>query len=341
MGKELKDNYKAWEIDFDNFNRLKSFEKKIKHLLSFAVLAPSGHNAQPWKVGINNKKVKIFLEESRQLKIGDTNNRILYIGIGCFIENLLTAADYYGFKPILKIINKKNLIVSIDFSRKQSAKKSKDHLIFAIPKRVTNRNKYGQDIEKKLLRKLDKNLEKNVNFNYLLKEEVNEKLVDDAINSNIETFENDKFREELSEFVRTNITKKYTGMPAFGMGMPTPVSLIVPTLIKKVNVNKLSKKDDLDVLKNYTPAYGLISTRNDKTKDWINTGRVYERISLELTQAGMSTHPMAGPIIIPKYKKNLKKYFGIKNHPQMFFRMGVPMSVTPHSPRLKVDNILK
>ena len=45
----MKENYRAWEIKEGDFPRGGSMREKLEFLVRYAILAPSSHNAQPWK----------------------------------------------------------------------------------------------------------------------------------------------------------------------------------------------------------------------------------------------------------------------------------------------------
>src|SRR3990172_4235523 len=96
-------NFKAWDLKLSQFNRLKSEEEKLKFIISFAVLAPSSHNSQPWKFKVRKMTIEVYFEQERSLPVGDPEDRLSFISIGCALKNLITAADYYGYKTQLKI----------------------------------------------------------------------------------------------------------------------------------------------------------------------------------------------------------------------------------------------
>src|SRR3989344_126196 len=113
----MSDNYKAWDIEVDDFKKIISDEDKIKFIIGFGVLAPSSHNSQPWSFLIEKNVIHIFKETSRRLSVGDTNDRLLYISIGCAIENILIAADYFGYNTDVKL-NLGDLVASVTLNKK-------------------------------------------------------------------------------------------------------------------------------------------------------------------------------------------------------------------------------
>jgi len=127
-------------------------------------------------------------------------------------------------------------------------------------------------------------------------------------------------------------------MPGFSLGMPTPVSLIAPTLIKFVNINKLAKKQNDQLLKKFTPAFVIISTAQDTPEQWIKAGQLYERIALLAQKNGLKTNVMAAGIEIGDSYKDIQNTLHIHFRPQVFFRIGSSDKETAHSPRLHITN---
>ena len=84
----MKENYKPWGIDITAFPEEGGIEEQLKFLIGFAILAPSGHNSQPWEFKIQDSKIFIFSNNARSLSQSDPVGRQLSIGIGCALENL-------------------------------------------------------------------------------------------------------------------------------------------------------------------------------------------------------------------------------------------------------------
>lgn len=72
--------------------------------LSYAILAPNPHNRQPWTVElIGDDRVSIGFDEGRQLPHTDPFDRQLTIGMGCFLELLIMAANAEGYEVRLEL----------------------------------------------------------------------------------------------------------------------------------------------------------------------------------------------------------------------------------------------
>lgn len=337
----MRSNYQPWQLNINDFHKQSTDFEKLKFLLNFAVLAPSSHNSQPWRFEVHKNLIRVFLERSRCLFSGDENNRQSYISLGCSITNIMIAADYYGFDCNLvyypDINNEKELLVSdIKIINKSNPTSLlENHLIFSIPRRITNRNQY----EKKFpldtfLDNIKKYSNDDLEIHIIKDKEKKDKLADIAVAASVAAMENKDFRRELSQYVKPNITSSPIGMPCFGMGIPTPVSFIVPIMIKYLNMNKLSYKKDRILLKSHTPIFVIIATRNDDKLNWLKTGELYERIALIATREGLSTAMWAAPIQIGEYYRDFKEILETNFRPQAFFRLGYAVKTPSHSPRL-------
>ena len=125
----MEENYQAWDIKIDDFFTRASNADRLKFLIRFAVLAPSSHNSQPWEFEIYDNKILISLEPSRLLPVGDANNRQAIISLGCAAQNILIAADYYGYKPKLNFIGDGSFIAEIVPGESGTPKNDPRHLI--------------------------------------------------------------------------------------------------------------------------------------------------------------------------------------------------------------------
>jgi len=97
----------GWNIKEDHFKTKRSMEDKLKFILRYAILAPSGYNSQPWKFRINENMVYIYADFKKKRGVIDPSNREIYISVGAALENLLISAKHFGFET--KVKTKKQL----------------------------------------------------------------------------------------------------------------------------------------------------------------------------------------------------------------------------------------
>jgi nitroreductase len=70
---------------------------RARYLLRYAILAPSANNLQPWKFRIAGETIHVLADTTRWSEIGEAGRRELFISLGCAIENLIVAADHFGY----------------------------------------------------------------------------------------------------------------------------------------------------------------------------------------------------------------------------------------------------
>ena len=135
----------AWNIKESDFPANDSREEKLTFLLNYAVLAPSSHNSQPWKFNVTNESILVFADRSRGLQVADRDQRELYVSIGCALENLIVAADHFGYNSSLVYFpGEKDLVAKVVLQPAANPlNPSRDARLFsAILSRQTNRNPY-------------------------------------------------------------------------------------------------------------------------------------------------------------------------------------------------------
>ena len=172
-------------------------------------------------------------------------------------------------------------------------------------------------------------------------QEKKNQIADVVIEAGIAAMDDKGFRHELSRYVKNNYTSSPVGMPLYGFGVPGPISLIAPFMMKHINMNKVNAKTDMDILKNHTPAVLVIATRDDTRKEWLETGALYERIALEAERRGISTAPSAAAIQIGEFYKKLQTILKTNYRPQFFTRIGYADASPSHSPRLQAREVIR
>ena len=66
--------------------------EKLTFLLRYAVLAPSGHNTQPWLFRVAGDAVELYADWTQALAVVDPEDRALTISCGAALFNLRVAS---------------------------------------------------------------------------------------------------------------------------------------------------------------------------------------------------------------------------------------------------------
>ena len=339
-------NYRAWEIDVGAFPRQGTDYDKLKFLLRFAVLAPSGHNTQPWNFSIKGNRISLWVNRDRSLEGSDPHRRQLMIAFGCAIENLLIAANHYGYESSVRYfpnVHDRDWVTEISVVEgKENRRGNDDDFIAAIPSRHTNRSKYlNRPVPKSFWGRI-KRYETSDSKISMVTEQDRRRIIADIVNeAQIEAMDDVGFREELSHYIKSSFTRQHAGMPGFALEIPAPISLFTSQLIKHANLSRVNKKKDDALLKRYTPGgFVVISTRKNNSESWLAAGRLFERIWLASTAEGLNCSPMAAVIQSVRHNQQLRAALDLDFEPQVFFRIGYADKRFRHSPRFSVDQLL-
>jgi len=309
----------------------------INKIIEYGTYAPSSHNSQPWQFTFGEKKIEISPDFTRRLIHGDRQDRQLFISLGCAAENIRQASEAFGFEPSVDVVDGK---ITVTLGEKEIKYQNSETLL-AIKNRITSRYAYAFDDRIQELLDFIKNLQEDCVHFFICERELKAKLADVAVKASVEAMDDIEFRKELSRYVKNNTTSSRVGMPAYGMGVPTFISYIVPIVLRFVNANRLSRQTDSKLLKERTPYVVVIATKNDDKSSWLKTGFLYERIALEAEKRGFSAALWAAPIEIGDNYKNFQALLSTRFRPQAFFRLGKATKKPPRSPRLTLQEVLK
>lgn len=120
----------------------------VKELVSAAILAPSGANAQPWKWKYYEKRLYLFLDLRYQVQLLDCKRTVMIASLGAATENLVLKAHEFNLEvasEFFDINDETKLIAAFEFYNETPP----DHIILephlcdelvkTIPLRISNR----------------------------------------------------------------------------------------------------------------------------------------------------------------------------------------------------------
>jgi len=312
-------------------------------MIKYAAMAPSGHNTQPWIFKIFNNKIIITPDLKRKCPAVDPEDRELYIGLGCALENLLTAGEYLGYNSVTDIvpIGKESEIVITP----EKTGICGNELFQYIPIRQCSRSEYrSTKIKESDLTELESVKIDDCNYTRLINspEETSEiiKLVKEG---NELQMGNRDFMDELISWIRFNddeiifhrdgLAGKCTGSPS----VPRWMGKLFMNLF--VGAGSQNSKDEKNILS--SSAVVLFASKENNQKSWINMGRLYQRYALRLTKLGITSAFINQPCESKSLNQRLNTVFGLgTDYPQMLIRIGYGESM-PYSVRRNLSDMME
>jgi hypothetical protein len=228
---EFDPRHTPWHIDESEFWEIDDPRAQREFLLRYAVLAPSGHNTQPWNFRITEAGIEVYADLTRRLPVADPNDRELLISIGAAIFNLRVAAAHFGFETTVLYgpVDNEEMAVALVVLRETCDTEEQLRRLFpAISRRRTSRSDFEhRAIEPDALDPVCEAVESSEDLHFILSKDRahTAELVEQADRA---LMSNDSWREELARWVRPNESSDGDGLSADAFGIPGPLSALAP-----------------------------------------------------------------------------------------------------------------
>jgi hypothetical protein len=351
-GAQQYSTLEAWNVKETDFPKSGSLFEKMNFLLRYAILAPSGHNTQPWLFKIvGNNIIEIYADRSRALPLVDPDDRELMISCGAALYNLRLAANHFGVADEVQLLpdnNNPDLLARITFKdddNKGTIKKQAENdaqLFEAITKRRSNRSPFeNRSLPDDLLASLKDSASANGAWLDVIDDEDKKNALADLISQGDRIQLSDKrFRRELAAWIHPNRSKSRDGMPGYAHGMTHDfASHIGPFLIRTFDIGKGQAAKDKE-LASGSPVLSVLGTDADEPLNWIQTGQALARILLQARANNIWTTFMNQPIEVPELRpKVLLALVRATGFPQLLMRMGYSKEVKP-TPRRDIEEVI-
>jgi nitroreductase len=323
-----------WEVNEENFPRDAGGDEQFLFLVRYAVLAPSNHNAQPWKFAVSEDRIHVFVDKARWLRVADADQRGLHLSVGCALENLLIAAEHFGFGArVAHVPTPGNEELAAEVRLAAGGKPSAfrpARLFKAIPMRHTNHKTYDAKVvpETDLKHLAEAVVEDGITLHIISDVETRRRLDELVVEGDARQFSDAGWREELAHWI---------GQGVFGASWL--ISKTAQLATTHMNLAKGLVKKDTDLLMG-APLVGVIGSRVDDRVSQIKAGQVLERIALAATCAGVRIQPMSQILEVPDLKAEVGKLLPGGAYPQITFRLGYAVPEKEHTPRRPLEEVL-
>jgi hypothetical protein len=344
-----KNTMAPWLVDEKDFPKNGSPHEQMQFLLRYAVLAPSFYNSQPWQFAINDEanQINVYANRSHWLKVADPQMRELHISLGCSLENLLVAIDYFGLGHCVAYFpesGNENWAVRVRVvSGRESVEPRPQHLFRAISRMHVYHHSYKQQpISPEHMSSIGDFL---VNFKY--------EDSDMKHRIRLETTDHPAFRKEIGRLVShgdaimfANATfRRELGELLAESEYDKPWWLIPKSAkpgILNIELGEHVAEQESQIVSS-APMIGILTSNFDDATALIKIGQAYERIALEATSVGVWIYPMFQLLELLEMRNTVLNLFpGLHGHPQAVFAMGYGEQEYANviTPRIPVEDVM-
>jgi hypothetical protein len=316
---------------------------EMLELVRHAVMAPSGHNTQPWRFALFGDRVEIHPDLSRRLPAVDPDDHALYISLGAALENLRLAAlqrrldsETEYFPPAAP----DRLVVHLT-RRKQA---NRNELFRAIADRQTTRSTYdGRPIPAADLRELEKaSVEEGVRFRLFTEKAELEAVTELVKEGNRWQMRDPALVRELLAWVRFSRKEAnlhHDGLIAPAMGMPAVPRWLGEPIMRAMLRPEPEAARAEKLIRSSATLMLFVAEKNDR-EHWAKLGQSFERVALTATLRGIRQAHMNMPCEVVEVRKQFQQYLGlVDEQPLLLLRIGYG-KLMPRSPRRPAEAVI-
>jgi hypothetical protein len=339
----MSELWDPWEISEGGFPRSGTSAEKLRYLLNYAVLAPSGHNTQPWLFRIIDDSVELYADRTRALPVVDPEDRELVMSCGAGLFHLRIALRHFGYEaPVQKFpdAGKLDLLARVSFGGQKDASGEENMLFSAIVKRRTNRMPFeARPVPESLLSELQAAASQEGAWLHVVKGEEDRNRVADLIAEGDRIqMANSSFRREVAAWIHSNRTASHDGIPGYAFGYGGLISSFAPVVVRTFDVGKGQAARDRE-LATGSPVLAVLGTDGDTPADWFSAGQALDRVLLRARAEDVWASFLNQPIEHREFRPKLRDLLGKTGSPQLLLRMGYGPEVKP-TPRRTAGEVL-
>lgn len=321
-----------WCLDEGEFYDIDSPREQIEFLLRYAVLAPSGHNTQPWRFRIADDGVEVYADYGRRLPVADPGDRELVMSAGAAITNFRVAAAHFGFESSVlyqPVADEALPLAMIGLRETCGPDQRLARLFSAIRLRRTNRGRFMQrPVDIKTLLELFDLMSEFPQFIRLVLPQDRQRAARIVEEGDRAQWARVEFREELAEWMRRH-----------GSADGLLASPLAPWVVRHFDVGPSQARRDREMAE--AAAALLAVTADDDRVSLVQAGEVLERVLLTITLCGLQYSFFNMAVEIADLRRRLWTLLGSRRPPQVLLRIGHARRLTRGTPRRPLESVLR
>jgi nitroreductase len=311
--------------------------ERLAFCLRYAVLAPSGHNTQPWRFRRAGDALELRADRARALPVVDPEDRELVISCGAALGQARLAAAALGVA--LSVARwpsaaDRDLLARLSGGGEAEPCAEGPAILAALLGRRTHRFAFAPAAlpeaaleaaaraaaaEGARLVVIPGGAERRA-VARLVAEGDRLQMADPA------------FRRELAGWLRARSLGARDGMSAEGFGMPDLLTFMGALAIRSFDLGAGQAAKD-EALAEGSPALAALCTPGDAPADWLAAGEALAALLARLGRDGLAASYLNQPIEVAALRPRLAALLGTPDAPQLLLRIGRPTRELPATAR--------
>jgi hypothetical protein len=337
-------DHDPWTTDPEAYPLGAAPAHRWEFLLNFAVLAPSGHNTQPWLFRITGETVELLADRRRALPVVDPHDRELTISCGAALEFLVTALRHYGHGGRVDIrpeSEQPDLLARVAFGPEAPSDPRTEARFAAIKKRRTTRKPFeAERIDDTLLARFAEGVnEAGAEVVFVIDPRAKADIAALVAEGDRHQFADPSFRRELAAWIHSRRADSHDGVSFSAFGGADLLSFAGAAVVRTFDMGDGVAATDRD-LAEHSPALALIATEADTPDDWMAAGRALAALLLDAASEGLTAAYLNQAIEIEKLRHRVAVDIGPPGVPQLLLRLGKGPETEPAARRSVRDVLI-
>lgn len=327
-----------WTVSEHDFPREGAVEEQLLFLLNYAVLAPSGHNTQPWMFRVAGGGIEMYADRRRALAVVDPGDRELVMSCGTALFHLRVAMRHFGYKPLVTLLpdtERHDLMARVQMGPAYEPNLSDHRLFMAIKKRRTNRQPFDDRPvpSPELSRLVEAAREEGAVLHVLRDERQKNALAELIAEGDRRQGRDPRFRRELAAWVHTSRAHSRDGLPSSALGFGDLLGYAGPFIVRTFDWGRGQAARDQQLAQG-SPVLLVLSTEDDTEAAWLQAGQALDIVLLQGRAYDLHASYLNQPIEVAALRPRVADLLDAGGYPQLILRMGYGPQVeeTPRRP---------
>lgn len=331
------DAVSPWQIDEDGFPAESSDDRKLAWLVQWAVLAPSGHNTQPWVFRIEDGTLDLYADRTRALPVVDPDHRELIISCGAALFHFWLALRHFGYAGDVEMqpeIGNVDLLARVRLGEVRPSTTEEELLFAQMRHRRTHRGPFDPGpLPPRLIAALQAAAAEEGAWLHVLEgPEIRSRVAALISEGDRRQWSDPAFRRELAAWTLPNHSQRRDGIPGYALGMPDIASLAAPLILRTFDLGHGRAARDQELALG-SPVLAVLGTEEDDALAWLEAGEALARVLLRACRDGVWASFLNQSIEVPQLRAELRQAIGRAGHPQMLLRLGSSDTLPRPTPR--------